>query len=260
MVFRDYLIRAQVDLIDWQSNPDGVFKFILNYQDHFTKFCVLRALKAKTAEAVAVQLVDIFTLLGAPIILQSDNGREFCNQVINNLKLLWPELKIVHGKPRHSQSQGSIEQANRDVQAILTQMSLQHGPGFLWSEKLCFAQFIKNRTFHSGIKQTPFEALFGVKAQIGLSNGIFNISPEILDSCKTEEDLMEKCPELFQELNNKEFESLASSGLLEPELEEIQEESQEEKFQDGQPQELSQRQLRINRKRKLSHSGQVIAF
>ncbi|KAF0751495.1 Uncharacterized protein FWK35_00017713 [Aphis craccivora] len=33
------------------------------------------------------------------------------------LKLLL--LKIVHGKPRHSQSQGSVERANQDVENML---------------------------------------------------------------------------------------------------------------------------------------------
>lgn len=46
--------RCQVDLIDMQSELDEDFRFILNYQDHLTKFNVLRALKTKTAE-------DIFT-------------------------------------------------------------------------------------------------------------------------------------------------------------------------------------------------------
>jgi hypothetical protein len=34
--------------------------------------------------------------------------------VINNLKSKWPELKIVHGKPRHSQS-GFGREVNQDV-------------------------------------------------------------------------------------------------------------------------------------------------
>jgi len=32
---------------------------------------------------------------------------------------MWPELKIVHRKPRHSQSQGSIERANQDIENML---------------------------------------------------------------------------------------------------------------------------------------------
>jgi hypothetical protein len=38
---------------------------------------MIRPLKSKTAEEVALQLVDIFSILGAPVLLHTDNGREF---------------------------------------------------------------------------------------------------------------------------------------------------------------------------------------
>ena len=53
------------------------------------------------------------------MILQSDNGREFVNKIIKDLKEMWDTLKIIHGKPRHSQSQGSVERANQDIQNML---------------------------------------------------------------------------------------------------------------------------------------------
>ena len=105
IVSRHFNHRCQCDLIDMQSEPDGEFKFILNYQDHLTKFLCLRPLRQKTADEVADHLLDIFCLLGAPHILQSDNGREFANQVVRSLTMKWPDCKLVHGKPRHSQSQ-----------------------------------------------------------------------------------------------------------------------------------------------------------
>ena len=92
----DFNCRGQVDLIDYQSCPDGEYKWVMHYQDHFTKFSVLRPLKSKRAAEVAYQLTDIFLLFGAPHILQSDNGREFTANVITELKLLWPELKVDH--------------------------------------------------------------------------------------------------------------------------------------------------------------------
>jgi len=70
--------RCQADLIDMQSEPDG----ITNYQDHVTKFTILRPLKSKTEEEVAYQLMDIFCMSGAPFTLQSNNGREFANKII----------------------------------------------------------------------------------------------------------------------------------------------------------------------------------
>ena len=89
------------------------------HQDHLTKFCVLRPLTSKPAAEVAYQLLDVFLLLGAAEILLSDNGSEFTACVITELKLLWPDLVMVHGKPRHPQSQGSVGRANCDIKGML---------------------------------------------------------------------------------------------------------------------------------------------
>jgi len=91
---------CQVDLTDMQSEPDGYYRFIMNYQDHLTKFTILRPLKSKTDEEVAYQLMGIFCMFGAPFILQSDNGHEFANKIIQNLADMWSGMKLVHGKPK----------------------------------------------------------------------------------------------------------------------------------------------------------------
>ena len=96
--------RGQCDLIDMQSEPDSDYKFMLTYQHHLTKFCFLKPLKRKTGEEVAAALLDIFCVIGAPHILQTDNGKEFCNAVLNSLVESYDHCKIVHGKPRYSQS------------------------------------------------------------------------------------------------------------------------------------------------------------
>ena len=57
----------------------------MNYQDRLTKFTILRPLNSKIAGEVAYQRMDIFCMFGAPFILQSDNGREFANKIIQNL-------------------------------------------------------------------------------------------------------------------------------------------------------------------------------
>ena len=105
---KDFGSRAQVDLIDMQSMTKAQHKWIMVYQDHLTKYCVLRPLTSKRAAEVAFQLMDIFLLLCAPQILQSDNGSEFTASV----KGLWPDLLVVHGKSRHPQSQGYVERLN----------------------------------------------------------------------------------------------------------------------------------------------------
>jgi hypothetical protein len=96
-----------------------VTKFILHYQDHLTKFAVLRPITSKLAAEVGFQLLDIFLLFGAPHILQSVNGREFTAYVIKELKDMWPDCTLGHGKPRHPQSQGSVERGNADIKDML---------------------------------------------------------------------------------------------------------------------------------------------
>jgi hypothetical protein len=39
--------RAHVDLVDMQSLSSNSFNWIMVYQDHLTKFCILRALTSK---------------------------------------------------------------------------------------------------------------------------------------------------------------------------------------------------------------------
>ena len=119
IVEKGYLKRGQVDLIDMQSRPDGQFKYILVFQDHFSKRVSLRSLRKKSGLDVAEALIKIFAETGAPRLLHTDNGREFKNKHVKSLKNLFPAMDFVHGRPRHSQSQGSVERANQDIERML---------------------------------------------------------------------------------------------------------------------------------------------
>jgi len=113
--------RAQIDLIDMQAQVFDGYTWILHYQDHLTKFSYLRALKNKESASVACELLSIWCIQGAPMILQSDNGREFVSAILREVVGMWEGVKIVHGRPRHPQSQGSVERANQDVEIMLGQ-------------------------------------------------------------------------------------------------------------------------------------------
>ena len=164
--------RMQVDLIDMQSDPDGEFNYILNMQDHLSKFVHLRPIKQKTAVEVSEVILDIFlTTNGAPKILQCDNGGEFDNCCILELEKKWDGFKIVHGRPRHPQTQGSVERANAQVSKLLQAWRTTHNGGRAasWAYGLKFVQFQINRSHNTGIKLTPCEALYGKTANVGLA-------------------------------------------------------------------------------------------
>ncbi|XP_072401578.1 KRAB-A domain-containing protein 2-like [Diabrotica undecimpunctata] len=141
-----------VNLIDIVE-PDGPYNFILNYQDHLTKFLFSRPLKTKTASSRWP--------------LQSDNGREFAKSVIVEVTTMWPGLKIVHGRPRHSQSQAFVERPNQAVRDMLITW-VNNNNNAKWSEGLRFIQSKKNRSFHRGICRSPYKAMFGSRQTNGL--------------------------------------------------------------------------------------------
>lgn len=68
----------------------------------FTK--TLRSLTSKHVDELAYNLVGVFLTFGEPCVLQTDNGREFINAVINSMT----KMHIVLGKSGHSQSQESV--------------------------------------------------------------------------------------------------------------------------------------------------------
>ncbi|XP_043497554.1 KRAB-A domain-containing protein 2-like [Polistes fuscatus] len=207
--------RCQVDLIDLQSHRDGEYKFIMVYQDYLTKFVQLRPLKTKIAKEVAYHLLQIFLTFGAPAILQSNNGREFCNQVISELCATWKDVKIVHGKPCHSQTQGSTEKTNQDIQNMLTAWMNDNDTN-KWSDGLSFVQFTKNTTYHEGIRQSPYEAMFGVKPKRGIASS--SLPDEQIANIETEEQLEEMVNTLEENLSSGHTENHIPKENIEKEL------------------------------------------
>ena len=60
LLTRGMNVRAQIDLIDYHSMPDGLFHYVLVYQDHGIKFCQLHPLRNRTHTQVALELINIF--------------------------------------------------------------------------------------------------------------------------------------------------------------------------------------------------------
>ncbi len=52
---------GQVDLANFQSQPDGPFKFLLNYIDHGIKFLFSIPIVWKRGSCIAIALFQIFT-------------------------------------------------------------------------------------------------------------------------------------------------------------------------------------------------------
>jgi hypothetical protein len=130
IITHNFGTRGQVNLIDFQSMPDSNFCFLMNYIDHSVKFLFSIPLTGKRSSCITVALLEIFTVIGPPMILQLDNGNEFIiaamtrkqvgkycgklvglielelSEVIAEMRRLWSKCWMVRGSPRHSPFNG----------------------------------------------------------------------------------------------------------------------------------------------------------
>jgi transposase InsO family protein len=162
-----FMTRLQMDLVDMRTRPDGESKWILHCRDHFTKYSWAYALPSKEAQHVAKNLLQLFFQFGPCKILQSDNGKEFTAQVIKDMKIMWPGLVILNGRPRHPQSQGLVERGNSTLCDILGKL-MQDRDTTHWTHCLLPAVYSMNTSLAQGIKHTPFEVVFGQKPRLNM--------------------------------------------------------------------------------------------
>src|SRR5262249_7634750 len=131
--------------------------------DMHSRFVVLRAIATKQMSTIAQTLFDVFTLLGFPRIVQSDNGSEFVNTAI---KQLFDGANIDHRLtlPFHPRSNGLVE---RSVQtAVSTIKKFLDGAQNDWDAVVPFAQFAMNTKVATIHNSTPYSVLFGRHANL----------------------------------------------------------------------------------------------
>ena len=115
--------------------PHNDQKWILHVADRRSNFTLAFPLPFKSAKDVANALQKhVFSIFGLPSILQSDNGREFINKLIEEVISSWPgQVQLVSGRPRHPQSQGLIEQAQeRMISAKVVESGDKSPPWIDW--------------------------------------------------------------------------------------------------------------------------------
>jgi len=199
-------VQGQVDLIDFQSMPDGDSQFLLNYIDHGIKKLSSIPLVANQAASVALALLTIFTKQGPPSILQTDNGSKFPNSasdhigqqmllddefmelVIKEVKNLWPECPLVWGSHHHSESNGGVEQVNQTVQKKLGAWMKKNNSTHL-ALGCKITQWQHNTQVHATLRDTPYYHTFGQHPCVGNTN--LPLSPSVLDKLSTEANLHE---------------------------------------------------------------------
>lgn len=137
-----------------QHESGHKFWLILTVMNCFSKYCWLISLKTKQAIEVDNGLCSIFKQFGCPHILHLGNRREFVSHVTEILCLKL-NIKVVHGRPCHPQSQGQVENLNKRVKTAVVSMLLKfkkEDQAKVWPSLLNDVTQLLNNTFKNAIK------------------------------------------------------------------------------------------------------------
>ena len=90
-------------------------QYLLVAQDYFSKWPFVRALPDQKADTIVQTLRDeIFSLVGPPQKLHSDQGRNFESKILGDLCKAFGAKKVSHN-PYHPMGDGLVERMNRSL-------------------------------------------------------------------------------------------------------------------------------------------------
>ena len=147
---------VEMDLITGLPTSEG-FTVLLVVLDSFTGFCFVKPLPSKSAVCVGRALFELFSLIGSPKTLQSDQGSEFNNRIVAAMADQF-EMKISLSSSHHSSSQGQVE---RVIQTLTNSIrKLLHGCDTDWPKMSQLAMMGYNSSFSSTRGAAPFSLFF----------------------------------------------------------------------------------------------------
>ena len=171
--------RVAVDIISgFKTTPDGNTCMMV-VTDYYTKYTRVFPLKDHTAATCAAAFVKGWVLhLGVPLMLHSDQGREFESN-------LWQEmcnyLAICKTRtnPYRPQSDGGVERFNRTLIQVLKPLVNEEMDD--WDEFVEFVVHAYNGTVHASTNCSPNLLVYGedIIMPADLVFGVVGISPEL---------------------------------------------------------------------------------
>ena len=132
------------------------YKYILDIVDHFSKWYYGYLLHSKEAEEVLKNIEIYIENFGKPKILQTDNGKEFDNQHINNY-CKENDIKLIHSSPYHPQTNGTVEVTHKEIQKYIFNAYMTNKDEFKIEDALFNIIKIHNNKLHTTTKRIPKE-------------------------------------------------------------------------------------------------------
>eukprot|EP00029_Vermamoeba_vermiformis_P006306 TRINITY_DN2436_c0_g1_i1.p1 TRINITY_DN2436_c0_g1~~TRINITY_DN2436_c0_g1_i1.p1 ORF type:complete len:525 (-),score=51.25 TRINITY_DN2436_c0_g1_i1:65-1639(-) len=174
IVSRNILERVEIDFTFLRRDFNTGDDCILTVIDTYSKFAWAKACKSKHAAHVAKFLYKTFMNEGFPLLIQSDNGKEFINKVLEELRKLLG-AKQIKSAPRHPQTNGQIERFNQTLKRRLKKLTKSKATA-PWVHLLPAAVRAYNEHIHSAHHRRPVDVFRALVPRLGDENSMYTSS------------------------------------------------------------------------------------
>ena len=154
--------KVGIDLIELPKSRSGN-QYCITLTDYFTKWLEAEAVPTKEARHVAAFLYKMILRHGCPEEIVSDQGREFCNQLIDLLEEL-TGFKHKITSAYHPQSNGLDERLNQTLKSKFQKLVNEHMDD--WDELIDNILFAYRSSHQDSTKCTPFLLMYGREARL----------------------------------------------------------------------------------------------
>ena len=150
--------RCVVDLIGPLPCSERGHRYILTLVDCASRYPECIALKQIDTCSVAEALLSIFSRMGAPSELLSDNGSQFTGEMMKEVGRLL-SIKQLFSTPYHSQNCGLVERYNGVIKQMLRKMCAEKVKD--WDRYLDPLMFAYREVSNESTGFSPFEMIYG---------------------------------------------------------------------------------------------------
>ena len=154
--------RIAMDIVGPLPKTESRKQFVLVVCDYATRYPEAVALRSTEAPHIAEELVQIFSRVGIPEEILTDQGANFMSQLLKEVyKFL--RIKPIWTSPYHPQTDGLVERFNQTLKAMMWKMTMSKGRS--WDKVLPYVLFAYREVLQASTRFSPFELLYGRKVR-----------------------------------------------------------------------------------------------
>ena len=134
------------------------FTWIIDIIDYFSKFMGSFPVKENNGQNALLAIKEFCYLVGTPKIIQTDNGLEYNNTLIDEF-CNSNNIKHIKSRPHHPQTNGVVEVVQKEIRRYVLLKYAESSKDFNLKDTLLEAVNIHNHNVHSTTGQKPIDII-----------------------------------------------------------------------------------------------------